>query len=177
MPLLPWIDLRISIRVISRVPCTFYPSAVTSRTGSTTRTIGARRTSSPPSICANGCSCTAETLACGRAAAAPQFRVMAASATEPDAADSEGETALSQWGEFQGRIEDNRLVTGQGLYVADIAQARMAHAVVVRAQVASARILVDRYRCGARLARRARGLYGQGPGRRRAVGFPMRRGA
>jgi carbon-monoxide dehydrogenase large subunit len=48
---------------------------------------------------------------------------------------------LSQWGEFQGRIEDNRLVTGQGLYVADIAPERMAHAVVVRAQVASARVV------------------------------------
>jgi carbon-monoxide dehydrogenase large subunit len=47
---------------------------------------------------------------------------------------------LSQWGEFQGRIEDNRLVTGQGLYVADIAPERMTHAVVVRAQVASARV-------------------------------------
>jgi aerobic carbon-monoxide dehydrogenase large subunit len=46
---------------------------------------------------------------------------------------------LSQWGEFQGRIEDNRLVTGQGLYVADITPENMAHAVVVRAQVASAR--------------------------------------
>ena len=52
-----------------------------------------------------------------------------------------GRSTLSQWGEFQGRIEDNRLVTGQGLYVADIAQARMAHAVVVRAQVASARVV------------------------------------
>jgi aerobic carbon-monoxide dehydrogenase large subunit len=47
---------------------------------------------------------------------------------------------LNQWSEFQGRIEDNRLVTGQGLYVADIAPERTAHAVVVRAQVASARI-------------------------------------
>ena len=47
---------------------------------------------------------------------------------------------MSQWGEFQGRIEDNRLVTGQGLYVADIAPEGMAHAVVVRAQVASARV-------------------------------------
>jgi aerobic carbon-monoxide dehydrogenase large subunit len=47
---------------------------------------------------------------------------------------------MSQWGEFQGRIEDNRLVTGEGFYVADIAHARTAHAVVVRAQVASARI-------------------------------------
>ena len=47
---------------------------------------------------------------------------------------------MSRWGEFQGRIEDNRLVTGQGLYVGDIAHQQMAHAVVVRAQVASARI-------------------------------------
>ena len=47
---------------------------------------------------------------------------------------------MSQWGEFQGRIEDNRLVTGQGLYVADIALERTTHAVVVRAQVASGRI-------------------------------------
>jgi carbon-monoxide dehydrogenase large subunit len=51
-----------------------------------------------------------------------------------------GEAALSQWGEFQGRIEDNRLVTGQGLYVADIACEGMTHAVVVRAQMASARV-------------------------------------
>jgi len=47
---------------------------------------------------------------------------------------------LRQWGEFQGRIEDNRLITGQGLYVADIAYERTTHAVVVRAQVASARV-------------------------------------
>ena len=47
---------------------------------------------------------------------------------------------MSRWGEFQGRVEDNRLVTGQGLYVGDIAHQQMAHAVVVRAQVASARI-------------------------------------
>jgi carbon-monoxide dehydrogenase large subunit len=47
---------------------------------------------------------------------------------------------LSQWGEFQGRIEDYRLVTGRGLYVGDIAYERMAHAVVVRARVASARV-------------------------------------
>ena len=47
---------------------------------------------------------------------------------------------MTQWGEFQGRIEDNRLVTGQGLYIADIAYARTAHAVVVRAQVASAHV-------------------------------------
>ena len=48
---------------------------------------------------------------------------------------------MSQWGEFQGRIEDDRLVRGQGLYVADIALAETAHAVVVRAQVASARVI------------------------------------
>jgi aerobic carbon-monoxide dehydrogenase large subunit len=47
---------------------------------------------------------------------------------------------LPQWGEFQGRIEDDRLLTGQGLYVGDIAQPGTAHGVVVRAQVASARI-------------------------------------
>ncbi len=47
---------------------------------------------------------------------------------------------MSQWGEFQGRIEDNRLVTGQGLYVGDIAYEGTTHAVVVRAQVASARV-------------------------------------
>lgn len=47
---------------------------------------------------------------------------------------------MSQWGEFQGRIEDDRLVTGQGLYVADISCAQTTHAVVVRAQVASARV-------------------------------------
>ena len=41
---------------------------------------------------------------------------------------------------FQGRSEDNRPLTGQGLYVAAIAHARMAIAVVVRAQVASARV-------------------------------------
>jgi len=48
---------------------------------------------------------------------------------------------LSQWGEFQGRIEDNRLITGQGLYVGDVAPERMTHSVVVRAQVASARVM------------------------------------
>ena len=47
---------------------------------------------------------------------------------------------MSHWGKFQGRIEDDRLLTGTGVYVADIALAGMAHAVVVRAQVASARI-------------------------------------
>ena len=47
---------------------------------------------------------------------------------------------MSQWGEFQGRIEDDRLITGQGVYVADLAPEGMAHAVVVRAQMASARV-------------------------------------
>jgi aerobic carbon-monoxide dehydrogenase large subunit len=55
-------------------------------------------------------------------------------------AKASGEEALSHWGKFQGRIEDDRLLTGTGVYVADIALAGMAHAVVVRAQVASARI-------------------------------------
>ncbi len=47
---------------------------------------------------------------------------------------------MSQWGEFQGRIEDNRLVTGHGRYVADLDLNRTAHAVVVRSQVAHARL-------------------------------------
>ena len=47
---------------------------------------------------------------------------------------------MTQWGEFQGRIEDDRLVAGRGLYVADIAVEGLTHAVVVRAQVASARV-------------------------------------
>ena len=47
---------------------------------------------------------------------------------------------MAQWGEYQGRIEDNRLVTGQGVYAADLAPRGMAHAVVVRSQVASARV-------------------------------------
>ena len=57
-----------------------------------------------------------------------------------DRRDASGELPLSQWGEYQGRIEDNRLVTGQGVYVADLAPRGMAHAVVVRSQVASARV-------------------------------------
>jgi len=65
---------------------------------------------------------------------------MAALATEPDAAGSEKERELKQWGEFQGRIEDDRLLAGRGLYVADIAVAGLTHAVVVRAQVASASV-------------------------------------
>ena len=47
---------------------------------------------------------------------------------------------MKQWGEFQGRIEDDRLLAGRGLYVADIAVAGLTHAVVVRAQVASASV-------------------------------------
>ena len=48
---------------------------------------------------------------------------------------------MSQWGEFQGRIEDNRLVTGRGLYVGDVAHAAMSFGVVVRAAVAHARLV------------------------------------
>lgn len=48
---------------------------------------------------------------------------------------------MSQWGEFQGRIEDDRLVRGQGQYVGDLALPGTAYAVIVRAQVASARIV------------------------------------
>ncbi len=48
---------------------------------------------------------------------------------------------MNQYGEFQGRIEDDRLVRGQGQYVGDIALPGTAHGVVVRAQVASARIV------------------------------------
>ncbi|HEU0059527.1 MAG TPA: xanthine dehydrogenase family protein molybdopterin-binding subunit [Hyphomicrobiaceae bacterium] len=47
---------------------------------------------------------------------------------------------MERWAEFQGRIEDTRLLAGCGLYVADIAVPGLAHAVVVRAQVASARV-------------------------------------
>jgi carbon-monoxide dehydrogenase large subunit len=46
-----------------------------------------------------------------------------------------------KWAEFQGRIEDNRLVTGRGRYVADIAYEGMLIGVVVRSPVAHARIL------------------------------------
>jgi carbon-monoxide dehydrogenase large subunit len=49
-------------------------------------------------------------------------------------------TEMTKWGEFQGRIEDDRLVTGRGRYVADFKVPRMAHGVVVRAPVAHARI-------------------------------------
>jgi len=48
---------------------------------------------------------------------------------------------VNKWGEFQGRVEDNRLVTGQGSYVGDIHCEGTAHAVLVRAQVASARVV------------------------------------
>lgn len=47
----------------------------------------------------------------------------------------------ARFGEFQGRIEDNRLVTGKGTYVADIALPGMTYGVVARAQVAHARII------------------------------------
>lgn len=48
---------------------------------------------------------------------------------------------MQKWAEFQGRIEDDRLVTGAGRYVGDIAVAGMAHGVVVRAPVAHGRIV------------------------------------
>lgn len=47
---------------------------------------------------------------------------------------------MTKWGEFQGRIEDDRLLTGRGRYVADFSVPRMAHGVVVRAPVAAGRI-------------------------------------
>ncbi len=46
----------------------------------------------------------------------------------------------TRWGEFQGRIEDDRLVTGRGQYVSDISLDGMTHGVVVRSQVPSAQI-------------------------------------
>ena len=45
-----------------------------------------------------------------------------------------------KWAEFQGRIEDDRLVSGRGRYVADVALAGMAFAVLVRAPVAHAEL-------------------------------------
>ena len=47
----------------------------------------------------------------------------------------------TRWGEYQGRIEDSRLVTGRGQYISDIHLDRMAYATVVRSQVPSARIV------------------------------------
>ena len=47
---------------------------------------------------------------------------------------------MTKWGEFQGRIEDDRLLTGRGRYVGDFAVPRMAYGVVVRAPIAAARI-------------------------------------
>lgn len=46
-----------------------------------------------------------------------------------------------KWAEFQGRIEDDRLVTGRGRYVGDIDHPGTLVGVVVRAQVAHARIV------------------------------------
>ncbi len=46
----------------------------------------------------------------------------------------------TRWGEFQGRIEDDRLVAGKGQYVADLALPGMTYGVVVRAQMAHAMI-------------------------------------
>jgi carbon-monoxide dehydrogenase large subunit len=45
-----------------------------------------------------------------------------------------------KYAEFQGRIEDDRLITGKGRYVADVALDGVAQGVVVRAQVACGRI-------------------------------------
>lgn len=45
-----------------------------------------------------------------------------------------------KWAEFQGRIEDDRLVTGRGRYVADVEYDGTLTGVVVRAPVAHARI-------------------------------------
>jgi carbon-monoxide dehydrogenase large subunit len=46
-----------------------------------------------------------------------------------------------KWAEFQGRVEDDRLVTGRGRYVADISHPGELVGAVVRAPVAHARIL------------------------------------
>jgi carbon-monoxide dehydrogenase large subunit len=45
-----------------------------------------------------------------------------------------------KWAEFQGRIEDDRLITGRGRYVADLAFPGLAYGAVVRAPVAHGRI-------------------------------------
>ena len=42
---------------------------------------------------------------------------------------------------YQGRIEDNRFITGQGSYVADLRFADLAHAFIVRSPYAHARII------------------------------------
>ncbi|MFV0296037.1 MAG: xanthine dehydrogenase family protein molybdopterin-binding subunit [Hyphomicrobiaceae bacterium] len=41
-----------------------------------------------------------------------------------------------KWAEFQGRIEDDRLVSGKGHYISDVALDRMSYGTVVRAPVA-----------------------------------------
>src|SRR5215813_5915606 len=61
-------------------------------------------------------------------------------AGKPMAASNQGVPRLTQWGSYQGRIEDDRLITGRGLYVADVPLEGMAYAVVVRAQMPSARV-------------------------------------
>ena len=61
-------------------------------------------------------------------------------AGKPMAASNQGVPRLTQWGTYQGRIEDDRLITGRGLYVADVPLEGMAYAVVVRAQMPSARV-------------------------------------
>ncbi len=47
---------------------------------------------------------------------------------------------MQKWAEFQGRIEDDRLIRGAGRYVSDLAPAKMLTGVVVRAQVGHARL-------------------------------------
>lgn len=46
----------------------------------------------------------------------------------------------TRWAEFQGRIEDNRLVSGRGQYLADLALPGMAYGVVARSQIPHGRI-------------------------------------
>ena len=48
---------------------------------------------------------------------------------------------MDQYASFQGRLEDARFVTGQGYYATDLTAEGMAHAAVVRAQVAPARLI------------------------------------
>ena len=48
---------------------------------------------------------------------------------------------MDQYASFQGRLEDARFVTGQGYYATDLTAEGMAHAAVVRAQVAPARLV------------------------------------
>ena len=69
------------------------------------------------------------------------------------------------------RVEDPRLLKGEGRYTDDIALPGMLHGVVLRSPHAAARI-IDRHRSGEGRARRRRGLY-----QRRAQGRRHRLGA